>query len=98
MKLPIIKTPCNNCPFRKDVEPFLSGQRAAEIADAESFVCHKTIHKELKQCGGFMLISGDDSEAVRLAKALRIDLELKGRELVFDNKQDFINHHKNKGR
>lgn len=47
-----------------------------------------------KQCAGFMLLKGEESTFVRLAKVLQIDTGLTGRELVFDNKQDCINHHK----
>lgn len=40
-------TPCKNCPFRKDVEPFLSKERAQEILRqlelGESFSCHETV-------------------------------------------------------
>jgi len=40
--------PCDNCPFRTDVTPYIRGDRAAEIADAitrrqGTFSCHKTI-------------------------------------------------------
>jgi hypothetical protein len=40
--------PCNNCPFRTDVKPYIRGDRAAEIADAitrrqGTFSCHKTV-------------------------------------------------------
>lgn len=42
-----IKKPCQHCPFRRDVKPFLHPERAYEIAShAEnpynSFPCHKT--------------------------------------------------------
>ena len=39
-------TPCPNCPFRLDVEPYLRPERAQEIADGIAtggeFACHKT--------------------------------------------------------
>lgn len=43
-----MKEPCEHCPFRRDVTPFLHPERAAEIANAacnpySSFHCHKTL-------------------------------------------------------
>lgn len=39
--------PCDNCPFRADVRPFLRPARLREIIDGmrrgEHFVCHKTV-------------------------------------------------------
>lgn len=103
MKLPIMQTPCNNCPFRKDsLKGWLGSERMTEILESDSFVCHKTTSKDKpdsdnkhrKQCAGFMIIQKDRSTAVRIAKVLKIDLELKGQDLIFENKQDCINHHK----
>lgn len=41
-----LKTPCNNCPFRTDVKPYLRPRRAIEIsnsiAEGLTFSCHKT--------------------------------------------------------
>lgn len=96
MKLPIIKKPCNNCPFRTDcLSGWLGKERAEEIAEAESFICHKTTHGrgEAKQCAGFMLMRKERSLAVRFAITLQIDLELTGEDLVFKNENEFIKHH-----
>jgi hypothetical protein len=45
-----LKRPCGNCPFRTDRVPFLSRDRAQEIADSlldgASFHCHKTLDYE----------------------------------------------------
>lgn len=90
---PNIKTPCNQCPFRKDTISGWLNERAHEIAEAESFVCHKTLNTKLKQCAGFILLVGDQSLMSRVAKVLKFDLELSGSELVFDSKRDFIEHH-----
>jgi len=51
------KKPCQHCPFRKDVRPFLHPRRAEEIASVAesrygSFPCHKTTS-----------FDGDDGEA-----------------------------------
>lgn len=42
-----MKTPCKDCPFRRDVVPFLHPDRGAELAyhaqnPYNSFTCHKT--------------------------------------------------------
>lgn len=91
-KLPYIKSPCKDCPFRKDsVQGWLGEKRMTEILESQSFVCHK---KTSSQCAGHMIIKKDDNGFVSLAKRCGIDLELKGQELVFDTEQDCINHHK----
>lgn len=64
--------------------------RMSEILEADSFVCHKNTKL---QCAGHMLIKGKKNAFVRLAGRLRIDLPLKGRELVFETEQDCIAHH-----
>lgn len=43
-----MKKPCKHCPFRRDVEPFLHPERAADIAYSaqnpySDFPCHKTL-------------------------------------------------------
>lgn len=42
-----LKTPCRDCPFRSDIEPYLRPGRAQEIAqtllDGGGFACHKTV-------------------------------------------------------
>ncbi len=41
-KLPCTKTPCSNCPFRKDtLDGWLGEDRMREMLNADSFVCHK---------------------------------------------------------
>lgn len=90
-KLPHIKKPCRDCPFRKDT--LLGGlgeERAVEILRADSFVCHK---KTDMQCAGHMLINGEQNAFVRLAARLRIPLELTGREQVFESLSDCVEHH-----
>ena len=40
-----LKKPCEHCPFRTDVEPYLTGERALEIVQSlerGSFPCHET--------------------------------------------------------
>lgn len=92
LKLPYCKSPCKNCPFKKDtLEGWLGEERMTEILEANSFVCHK---KTDLQCAGFMLVKKDESEFVRTAKAFGIDLNLKGQEKVFSSKKQCIKHHK----
>lgn len=88
-RLPHVKKPCKDCPFRKDC---LKGwlNRMEEILEADTFVCHK--NNDL-QCAGHMLMKGRDNAFVRLAGRLSIDLPLSGRELCFDNEEDAIEHH-----
>ena len=97
-KFPIIKTPCKNCPFRKDsLKGWLGEKIMTEFLESDTFVCHKTTKgtpKERKQCAGFMIIQGDKSAAVIMSKILKINLNLKGQDLIFENKKDCINHHK----
>jgi hypothetical protein len=61
-----------------------------EILETESFVCHK---KTDLQCAGHMLITRNDNGFVRLAGRIDIPLKVTGRELVFTNWIDFIEHH-----
>ncbi len=89
--LPNCKKPCANCPFRKDApEGWLGSERMAEILDQGSFVCHKKHHL---QCAGHMLINGQRNDFVRLASRLNIPLELSGRELIFDTRDQCVDHH-----
>lgn len=93
MKLPNCKRPCGQCPFRTDsLKGWLGEERITEILNATSFVCHKAKHL---QCAGFMIIKGDESEFVELAKFMGLSTGLSGHELIFENKQDCIEHHKN---
>ena len=96
MKLPHIKKPCPQCPFRKDARKgWIGADRMAEILAADSFVCHK---KTTMQCAGHMLINGDANGFVRLADRLDITLDLSGREQVFESRNACIEHHKNDDR
>ncbi|URC15286.1 hypothetical protein GD1_162 [Paraglaciecola Antarctic GD virus 1] len=65
-----MKSPCNSCPFRRDVKPFLYPARAEELAYGtsnpyNSFTCHKTLEhdeeleenyagEKSKECAGFL--------------------------------------------
>ena len=91
MKLPHLKKPCAQCPFRQDTHKgWLGAERMREILSARSFVCHKDT---TQQCAGHMLIKGEKNDFVMLAKRLHINLSLKGRELVFSDEPSCIAHH-----
>lgn len=91
-RLPNTKAPCKNCPFRKDtLRCWLGSDRMTEILESQSFVCHK---KTDLQCAGHMLFNGQKNDFVRLAARLGIELDLSGKELVFDNAEECIQHHR----
>ena len=50
-----LRTPCSNCPFRRDVTPYLRADRVREIFDnieRGEFPCHKTtVCDEASDCG-----------------------------------------------
>lgn len=92
-KLPHIKKPCANCPFKKDtLKGWLGAERMRGVLGAETFVCHK---KTDMQCAGHMLIKGEGNAFVLLAKRLGILLKLTGRDQVFDTEEACISHHAN---
>lgn len=90
INLPNVKKPCSNCPFRKDSLKGWLGSRMEDYVSAQSFVCHK---KTTLQCAGHMLLNGTDNGFVRLANRLGLEIQLSGRELVFDTRDDCIAHH-----
>lgn len=94
MNLPYCKTPCKDCPFRKDsLKGWLGSNRIIEILNQDSFTCHKT-NKTL-QCAGHMITLGDYNVFVRTAEKMNIPIMLRGQELVFNNQLDLIKHHGN---
>ena len=51
-----LRSPCNNCPFRTDIEPYLRAARAYEIitgAERSELFCHKTLTH---------VLNGDDED------------------------------------
>lgn len=89
---PNCKAPCADCPFRKDSLVGWLGSGMVEIMSAPSFTCHK---KRKMQCAGHMLVSPANQYVV-VAELMAVDLELTGRELVFDTPQQCIDHHARK--
>lgn len=92
------KAPCENCPFRKDsMSGWLGEEKMKEIVNQDSFVCHKFLDGGMegrKQCAGHMILNGNDNAFVRTAKNFKIELGLKGQELIFSTRDEAINHHK----
>ncbi|GJA39636.1 DUF6283 family protein [Aeromonas caviae] len=90
-KLPNVTRPCRDCPFRKDsMKGWLGKERMERILASGSFTCHKKRHL---QCAGHMLLKGEESTFVQLAGRLGMELDLSGRELVFDSRRACVEHH-----
>jgi len=98
MRLPFKKTPCNNCPFRKDcLKGWLGGERMEEILKEDSFICHKTAYgadKEKRQCAGHIHIKKESNVFYRVARAMGFDMSIGKTEKLFENEKDLIKHHK----
>ena len=99
IKVPNMKSPCANCPFRKDtMKGWLGAERMKEILAQDSFVCHKTVDEEKgierKQCAGHMSIKGFDNAFVRTANNMGINVNVSNREVLFDSEADCVEHHR----
>lgn len=84
-----LRTPCDTCPFRTDVAPFLRQDRGSEIADAlrqdKAFACHKTVEhdddgervprSEEQHCAGALILLERAGQPNQLMRiAERLDL------------------------
>jgi len=61
------KKPCKDCPFRKDVKPFLTAEFGEELAYSaqnpfNSFPCHKTTVEDEDSEDGEMMVTSDSKE------------------------------------
>jgi hypothetical protein len=81
-----LKKPCSDCPFRKNVTPYLSYERAEEISSGivdgdGSFSCHKTstlnrktnTGKDVQHCAGAMIIMekiGKPNQGMRIMERI----------------------------
>jgi hypothetical protein len=72
--------PCDNCPFRSDVTPYLHPQRIREIIGQE-FSCHKTTtckgrdnsHPKAQHCAGALILQekmAQPHQMMRIAERL----------------------------
>lgn len=62
-----MKKPCEHCPFRNDVKPFLRPERGSDLAYSatnpyNSFPCHKTTVSDDDSEDGEMLVTGTTKE------------------------------------
>lgn len=90
-KIPHVKQPCSNCPYRKDARKgWLGKERMSDFLAGDNFLCHKN-HK--LQCAGHMIIKGDRNVIVRAAAMLEMPITLEGQELVFETEAECIAHH-----
>lgn len=75
--------PCEKCPFRNDIRPYLTPGRVEEIVESTSFPCHKTIghddegeaveNKNSQMCAGYMIMlekMEQPSQMMRIAERL----------------------------
>lgn len=71
-----MKQPCQHCPFRQDVKPFLHPERGADLAYSaqnpyNTFHCHKTLDYDddgeayacegSKVCAGFLTLQHNEN-------------------------------------
>jgi len=91
MRLPFVKTPCRDCPFKKDsLKGWLGKERISDILNSDSFVCHKNTKL---QCAGHMIINSNNNIFVRMSGNIGIPLELKNKKAIFPTKDKCIKHH-----
>lgn len=98
------KIPCGTCPFRTTPDGLrgLGTERAQEIAESllrgESFTCHSDLDKQERnrnQCVGAMLILDKLQQPNQIMQvAGRLGMfsvaDLRGRDVVFDNFDDWV--------
>ncbi len=76
------KKPCQHCPYRRDVRPFLTPERGEELAyytenPYNDFPCHKTTVEDEDSDEGNMLVVDD---TLTCAGFLSMQIEWSGRE------------------
>lgn len=74
-----MEKPCQHCPYRTDVKPFLTPDRGLELAYItenrySSFPCHKTTEsdgdgesyetEDTKECAGFLTLQAQSDEMI----------------------------------
>lgn len=95
-----VTSPCSECPFRKDIKPYLTKARAQQLVTKvikgdNTFTCHKTLKNPIKShCSGAVhLIVKEDHPNRSLYTARILGLykeDFRNPDLVFDNAQQFI--------
>lgn len=102
-----LRSPCGNCPFRKDaLQGWLGEQRANQIArsitvEGKSFTCHKTYSHSVQQaCAGATTLlhkTNQPNTLMQITERLgRInwDTHLINKELTVDSVKEFIDIHR----
>jgi len=101
-QIPFMKSPCKDCPFRKDsLKGWLGKKRITEILGQDSFVCHKTVDydksnvndRSRQQCAGHMILKKENNSFFRLLMSMFGKTELTGEDQVFDSDTECIKHH-----
>lgn len=93
--------PCADCPFLNVQDNNFSFplERAKEIADADSFICHKTSNnplKKRKQCAGHILMTKGQNLTYRIIKMTNGKMPTSTRPIF--SKKEFIKHATNERR
>jgi len=85
-----MKTPCEHCPYRNDVKPYLTPERGEELAilalnQYNSFYCHKTTEdyeddrvctNKSKLCAGFLTLMGNECGEKHLPEGFKPSYEI----------------------
>jgi hypothetical protein len=72
-----LKTPCDNCPFRNDVRPYIHGERVEEIV-GQQFSCHKTTtckgrendHPKAQHCAGSLILHEKEEQPHQMMRIM----------------------------
>lgn len=79
---------------------WLGKERATEILDQDSFVCHKTVNyadpeqdNSRRQCAGHMSICKGSNMFNRMAGVYGIEISILNEEQIFSSKEEAIEHH-----
>ena len=100
-----LKKPCEKCPFRTDVDPYITYGSALEklkgITEGQgTFTCHKTLRKsdsDQEHCGGaliFLESIEQSNQMMRISERLGLYdyKKLDMDQPVFKSTAEFINH------
>lgn len=99
-KPPAVKSPCNECPWRRNARPGFLGPHTAEewarLAHTDTpIACHKTIKRNLDwvgalQCAGAAIFRRNVGKSPRDPAVAVGPLDT---ERVFRNDDEFVDHH-----
>ena len=101
-----LRSPCGNCPFRKDALQGWLERRAEDIIKnitdrGQSFICHKTLGRDVEQhcAGAATLLYKIDQPNALMQISERLghidwDTHLLNKELTVDSVKEFIDIHR----